>query len=343
MLKDWDLNILHYEFFSPGWLWLLCLVPLFWIYSYLTWNRRAGEFQFSGTVQQQQQLDKKWDRFLRIGIQFLYGFIALLLILAMARPFNYNSAEDYSPETKKGIDIMIAMDISGSMLARDFLPNRIEASKKVAKEFIDSRKGDRIGLVAYEGEAYTVCPATLDYEILKAQIDRLESGLLDPGTAIGVGLGTAINRLQSDTLQTKVIILLTDGINMQGDVTPGDAALLAKKEHIKVYTIGVGTIGIAPSPEFTPFGIRYIEMPVEIDETVLKEIAETTGGRYFRATDEESLRLIYQEIDMLEKKDFAGIDYKLDTPVTPMAFLNLALLLGILVWTLQIFYFKTNG
>lgn len=341
MLTDWNIALWEYEFLSPHWLWLLLLVPavVWWIF-YLQ-RSRQGEFKFSRTEREQQSLGDNWIKYLRWCITLVYGFVLALLVIALARPFHWAGHEDFDENYKNGIDIVIAMDISVSMLARDFSPNRLEVSKKVAKEFIDGRRGDRIGLVAYEGEAYTACPSTLDYEILKEQISRLQPGMLESGTAIGVGLGTAVTRLRNDSLPSKVIILLTDGVNNVGDITPEMAAELARAKKIRVYTIGVGTLGMAPSPVFTPFGIEYENMPVEIDELTLNQIATITGGKYFRATNEESLRTIYKEIEKLEKRKMKDLDFKSEPPVRPQPFLNWALALILLVFSVQLFYFKS--
>lgn len=343
MFNNWNIAFWEYEFLSPHWLWLLSLIPLFWWIIFYLDGKKTGDFKFSRTENEQRRLGTNSIKYVRWLIFFGYGCIASLLILALAKPFHWSGYDDYEEDYKNGIDIVIALDISASMLARDFLPNRLEAAKKVAKEFVDGRRGDRIGLVAYEGEAYTACPATLDYNILKTQIDQLQSGLLEPGTAIGIGLGTAVTRLRNDSLPSKVIILLTDGVSLQGDITPEDAAKLAKAKNIKVYTIGVGSRGMAPSPDFTPFGVRYVNMPVEIDEVTLVKIAQITGGKYFRATDEESLRSIYEEINQLEKRKIRNIDYKSEPPTTPLPFLNWALVLTLFIWSVQLLYFKTNG
>ena len=343
MLNDWNITVWEYEFLSPHWLWLLLAVPVFTWYAFYSDRRRIGDLKFSRPESDQQTLGSNTIKYLRYLVLSAYGLIFGLLILALAKPFHWAGYEDHEEDYKNGIDIVIALDISASMLARDFAPNRLEAAKKVAKEFIDGRRGDRIGLVVYEGEAYTACPATLDYGILKTQIDQLQSGLLEPGTAIGTGLGTAVTRLRNDSLPSKVIILLTDGINMQGEISPETAAELARAKNIRVYTIGVGSLGTAPSPVFTPFGVRYENMPVEIDEATLLNIANITGGKYFRATDEESLRSIYNEINQLEKRKIRNIDYKSEPPTHPMPFLNWALALMIAVWSVQLFYFKSNG
>lgn len=343
MFRDWNIAIWEYEFLSPYWLWLLLLVLPFLWYRFYMEGKEAGELKFSRTSSEQRSLGQNWIRYLRWGITFVYGMVFTLLIVTFARPYHFSGYDDYEHNYKNGIDIVIAMDISLSMLARDFEPNRLEASKRVAKEFINGRQGDRIGLVVYEGEAYTACPSTLDYKILKAQIDDLEPGMLEGGTAIGLGLGTAVTRLRNDSLPSKVIILLTDGMNNEGDLSPMAAAELAKAKNIRVYTIGVGSTGTAPYPIFTNSGVQYEEMPVEIDEMTLINIAKLTDGKYFRATDEASLRSIYKEIEKLEKRRIKDVDFKSEPPVRPLPFLNWATLLLLLVFGLQTLYFKTNG
>lgn len=342
MFSDWNISFWEYEFLSPYWLNLLFLVPaLLWWIQFLQ-KSKTGQLKFTSTEKDQVNLGQNWIKYIRWAMLLTYGMIMSLLIIAFARPTHWSAYDDYDENFKNGIDIVIAMDISVSMLARDFQPNRLEASKKVAQEFIDGRHGDRIGLVAYEGEAYTACPSTLDYAILKKQIQQLQPGLLESGTAIGTGLGTAVTRLRNDSLPSKVIILLTDGVNNIGELSPQEAANLAKSKNIRVYTIGVGTLGTAPSPIFTPFGIQYENMPVEIDEITLNAIATTTGGKYFRATDEESLRTIYGEIERLEKRKIKDQDFKSEAPVKPEAFLNWALVLILAAFLVQLFYFKSH-
>jgi Ca-activated chloride channel family protein len=342
MFNDWNIALWEYEFLSPHWLWLLLLVPAFIWWMFFLEGIQKGEMKFSRSSKEQKNLGQNHIKYIRWLLVFVYGTVFSLLIIALAKPFHWSAYEDFDENYKNGIDIVIAMDISGSMLALDFEPNRLEASKKVAKEFINGRRGDRIGLVVYEGEAYTACPSTLDYEILKTQIDRLQPGMLEGGTAIGTGLGTAVTRLRNDSLPSKVIILLTDGMNNQGDISPETAAQLAKAKNIKVYTIGVGSTGTAPMPNFTPFGVQYVEMEVEIDEVSLNRIATITGGKYFRATNEESLRDIYKEIDKLEKRKIKNQDFKSEPPVSPNPFINWAVLLLALAFGTQVFYFKNN-
>jgi Ca-activated chloride channel family protein len=196
---------------------------------------------------------------------------------------------------------MMTLDISSSMLARDFKPNRIEAAKEVASAFISGRPFDNIGLVVFSGESFTQCPLTTDHAVLLNLFSGLQSGMLEDGTAIGLGLANAVSRLKDSKAKSKVIILLTDGSNNMGNIAPVTAAEIAKTFGVRVYTIGVGTQGMAPYPVQTPFGIRYQNMPVEIDEGILKRIANMTGGSYFRATGNSKLKEIYAEIDQMEK------------------------------------------
>ena len=234
-----------------------------------------------------------------------------LLCIAAARPQSSSSVEDF---TREGLDIVLSLDLSASMLSKDFSPNRLEASKEVAIQFVDERPNDRIGVVAYEGEAFTQIPLTTDQRVVMNGIAELETGLLEGGTAIGMGLATAVNRLKDSEAESKIIILLTDGVNNAGQINPIDAAQLAKLNEIRVYTIGVGTIGKARSP-VRKVGNRfqYDWIEVKIDEDILKEVAKTTGGRYFRATSEDKLANIYSEIDQLEKTRFNVLRYNQKT------------------------------
>ena len=305
-------------------------------------ENKIGELKFTGSSISQKNLKSNWILNFRIALITCNTIIFGLFVLALAKPYHWDSPEVAEQNYKNGIDIILAMDVSVSMLAKDFEPNRLEASKRVAKEFIAGRKGDRIGLVAYAGEAYTECPATLDYSILLKQIEEIGPQNIEGGTAIGTGLGTAVTRLRNDSLPSKVIILLTDGSNNSGEIDPITAAELARAKNIRVYTIGVGSNGEAPTPVITPFGVRYENMPVEIDEITLKKIAEIANGKYFRATDEKSLKAIYREIEKLEKRKILDQNYTLEPPATPMAFLNLALVLLFLSWTTNRYFFKKD-
>lgn len=223
-----------------------------------------------------------------------------MVIIALARPQNARSRQDIQVN---GIDIVLDMDVSGSMLAEDFSPNRLEAAKKVAANFILGRRNDRIGLVVFSGEAYTQIPLTIDHKVLLEQMGRLKSGSLKDGTALGDGLATAVNRIKDSKSKSKVIILLTDGVNNMGSVDPATAAEIAALYDIRLYTIGVGKHGMAPYPFRNILGgITYQNIPVEIDEALLTSMAKATdGGQYFRATDRSSLQKIFNQIDQMEK------------------------------------------
>ncbi|MEB2343046.1 MAG: VWA domain-containing protein [Flavobacteriia bacterium] len=289
----------RYELASPKWLWSLVLVPLMAAWYTIRRNRRRPLAMLStlpalrgGPV----------DLLARLRhLPFTLALLGLgAMLLSMARPQSKDSWQDVVHE---GIDIVIAMDYSASMLAKDFKPNRLDAARDVAVQFIDARPDDRIGLVVYEGEAFTQCPLTTDHRVLKNLFMQARTGMINGGTAIGLGLATAINRLRESTSKSKVIILLTDGMNNAGSIQPLDAAQIAEQLGIRVYTIGVGTRGKALSPvAIYPNGqYKYEYVDVDIDEGMLEKIAGMTGGRYFRATDEKKLRAIYQEIDRLEK------------------------------------------
>jgi len=220
------------------------------------------------------------------------------LFTAMARPQTTSHGENIYSE---GIDIVLLLDISGSMLAEDFQPNRIEAAKEVAQSFIDGRTNDRIGLVIFAGQSFTQCPMTLDYRVLKNLLRQVKPGVVEDGTAIGMAIAQGVNRLKDSKAKSKVMILLTDGVNNRGEIDPLTASQIAQTFGIRIYTIGVGTVGEAPYPVQTPFGIRYQNIPVDVDEKTLQQIAEMTDGKYFRATNNRALKQIYAEIDKLEK------------------------------------------
>ena len=223
-----------------------------------------------------------------------------LITVAIARP---QSAEHYTNTTTDGIDIVLAVDVSTSMLAKDFTPDRLSVSKEVAAEFVADRTGDRIGLVLFAGESFTQSPLTTDQSSLQTMIGRISSGIIEDGTAIGNGLATSINRLRESDAKSKVVILLTDGVNNRGEISPLTAAQIAKEMGIKVYTIGVGKKGTAPYPIFDERGreVDVVNMKVEIDEGILRQIASQMGGEYFRATDKQTLEAIYDQINTLEK------------------------------------------
>ena len=232
-------------------------------------------------------------------LPFALRVIAIaLIVIVISRPQSIDSWEE--TETQ-GIDIVMALDVSGSMLSQDLQPDRLQAAKKVAAEFVTDRKNDNIGLVVFAGESFTQCPLTTDHKVLLNLLNDIEFGIIEDGTAIGLGLATSVNRLMSSESDSKVVILLTDGTNNRGQIAPLTAADLARSYGIRVYTVGVGTTGMAPTPVQTPFGVRMQNLPVDIDEKTLTEIAAMTGGQYFRAQDTEGLRQVYEEIDEMEK------------------------------------------
>ena len=286
------------HFASPYYLWLLLLVvPMV---AYYIWRTMQGGVSLQiSTIEGLKGAPKSLRYYLR-HLPFLLRMGAFaLMVVALARP---QDVEHHTNTSTEGIDIMLSIDVSGSMLARDFKPDRITAAKEVAGSFIADRYGDRIGLAVFAGEAFTQSPLTTDQSTLQTLLARIRSGLIEDGTAIGNGLATAINRLRESEATSKVIILLTDGVNNRGEIAPMTAAEIAKSQGIRVYTIGGGTRGMAPYPAGDMFGnMTYVNQPVEIDEKTLTQIADLTGGKYFRATDKQKLKAIYDEINTLEK------------------------------------------
>lgn len=283
---------------------LLLLLPI--IAWYIWKQKRLGaSIQFSSTIGF-SRIPKTWKYYFRHSVFVLQMLSLSALIVALARPQSSNS---WSSETTKGIDIVIALDISSSMLAMDFKPNRIEAAKDVAIKFISGRTNDRIGLVIFSGESFTQCPLTTDRATVINLFKGIESGMIEDGTAIGNGLATAVARLKESDAISKVVILLTDGENNRGEIAPVTAAELAKTFGVRVYTVGVGTMGMAPYPVQTPFGVQIQDMEVKIDEATLQKIASVTDGKYFRATNNNKLTEIYQEIDKLEKSKIDVKEY----------------------------------
>ena len=282
----------------PKLLWLLLLlIPLTALYIYRELKGRAPALQVSNL--KQWSYKPSWFKRALRHLPFLLRMGALaLLIVAIARPRDSKNFEKVDTE---GIDIVLDMDVSTSMLARDFKPDRIGAAKDIAIEFIASRPTDRIGIVVFAGESYTQCPVTTDRITLINMMKEVTTGLIEDGTAIGNGLATAVARLKDSDAKSRVVILLTDGVNNRGEIAPETAAEIAKTYGIRVYTIGVGAKGEAPYPVQTPWGVQVQNMKVEIDEELLQKIAETTGGKYFRATDNTKLMEIYGEINKMEK------------------------------------------
>jgi Ca-activated chloride channel family protein len=284
-------------FANPLFLWLLVIVPGIVAFYVLRQQKTSPSLQLPG-LQPFEKAGNTFRNYLRHILFALRAAAITLLIIVLARP---QKTDKFQNVTTEGIDIILAIDISGSMLARDFKPDRLEASKNVATEFISGRPYDRIGLVVFSGESFTQCPLTTDHAVLINLLREIQSGMIEDGTAIGNGLATAVNRIKDSEAKSKVIILLTDGVNNRGEISPSTAADIAKTYGIRVYTIGVGTQGTAPYPVQTPYGVQYQDMPVEIDEAILKDISSKTGGKYFRATDNAKLVQVYSEIDKMEK------------------------------------------
>ena len=301
------LTIGSIAFVSPWYLLLLLLLPL--IYYWLRSNRSKYYTQLTLSSLTPVRDVQGWRERLMPLRQTLWAGGLILLILALARPQRTLQEEEVKAE---GIDITLVMDLSSSMLAKDFQPDRLEASKAVAIEFVDKRPYDRFGLVVFSGESYTMSPLTMDHQVIQELLSGLQCGLLDDGTAIGMGLASAVNRLKESKAKSKVIILLTDGVNNRGYIQPMQAAEIAKQFNIKVYTIGVGTAGEALTPVSRRSDGQYVfgYANVEIDENLLKQIAGETGGQYFRALNETGLRSIYDEIDQLEKTEMEVTVFK---------------------------------
>ncbi len=315
------MNIIAYlkslEFANIELLWLLLIVPL--LTAWYIWKKNRMQTAFSVSTGKPFFITKSIKPKFR-HIPFILRMLTLVfVIIALARPQSTISHKQVDVE---GIDIVMALDISGSMMAMDFRPNRLEACKNVMKTFIENRPDDRIGLVVYSGEAYTKCPLTTDHQTLLRSLESVKFGIIEDGTAIGDGLGTAINRLRDSKAKSKVIVLLSDGVNNAGHIDPYSAADIAHEFGIRVYTIGCGTIGEAPIS--TPYGTMYTK--VEIDEPLLKTIAQKTGGKYFRAQNKAKLKEVYDEIDQMEKTRITEYQFT-NKPDEFFPFLMIALIL----------------
>lgn len=288
------------QFENPEFFWLLLVLPLIIFWMWYSRNRKDAELLYPGAATIAKSSSNTFA-LLRFLPNILRIAAIALVIIGMARP--RTTEETSKTKSSEGIDIVLALDVSPSMLARDLKPNRLEATKQVAEDFIKDRSGDRIGLVVYAGESFTQTPLTSDHKVLINTLQDVKYGLLSNGTAIGSGLATAVNRLKDSKAKSKVAILLTDGENNAGNIDPLTAAQLAKEFNVRTYTIGVGTKGTAPTPVSLDFrgNLVYRNLPVTIDEDLLKQIAEETGGTYFRATNNNKLQDIYAEIDKLEK------------------------------------------
>ena len=326
-------------FANPNYLWLLLIIPIMVVWNILTWKKKQPTLKMPSLLN-----FKMGSSFLAKLYPFLYVFRLLaisLIILSIARP----QTVDVSTRTKtnKGIDIVMAIDVSSSMLAQDLKPNRLVALKRVAGEFIEDRRSDRIGLVVYAGESYTKTPITSDKSIVKSSLGEINfQGLIEDGTAIGMGLATSVNRLKDSKAKSKIIILLTDGVNNSGFIDPKIATELAVEFGIKTYTIGLGSNGTALAPVgILPNGkFKYGLTKVEIDEVLLKEISQKTGGIYFRATDNQKLEEIYDEINKLEKTEIEEFKYY-NYEEKYRSLIVLALALIVFEWILRSTVFKS--
>ncbi|TXB67364.1 VWA domain-containing protein [Vicingus serpentipes] len=310
------------SFANPEFFWALLFIPILLVWYILRNRKLQGSIKIT-SLNTFSDLKTNISRHSIIALRCL-GLAAL--ITAIARP---QTSLSWQNVTTEGIDIVIALDISGSMLAEDFRPNRLEASKDVAMDFIAERPNDRIGLVIYGGESFTQCPLTSDHDVLLNLFGGIQNGMIEDGTAIGMGLATAVNRLKDSEAKSKVVILLTDGSNNSGSIPPVTAAEIAREFGVRVYTVGVGSMGEARMPFQDQFGrIQYQNVPVRIDEKTLKDIASIADGKYFRATDKNKLENIYKEIDKLEKSKINVTDYKKKSEhFWPFASLAAALLL----------------
>ena len=293
---------MNIQFAHHGYLWLLLLlVPCIVWYIYSRKSRYAS--MAVSSLAAYKNMGRPWKQYLIYSLFGVRMLVLAALIVVFARP---QSSLRWSNSSTEGTDIVIALDISSSMLAGDFDPNRLEAAKKVASQFISGRDNDNIGLVVFAAECFTAVPMTTDHAQLINYLNEVQVGLLEDNTAIGDGLATAVNRIKDGKAKSKSIILLTDGSHNAGQLTPGDAAEIAALNDIKVYTIGVGRNGTAPYPQVDQFGRVYnIQLPVVIDEKTLTSVAEQTGGKYFRATDEEVLSEVFDEINQLEKTEIS--------------------------------------
>ncbi|MFZ4741549.1 MAG: vWA domain-containing protein [Bacteroidales bacterium] len=285
------------EFANSVYIYLLLIIPLLIVWYIFKNNKSFAEIQFS-SFSPFKNVKKTFKQRMYHLLFVLRLLVISLLIIVLARPQSSLSKRNVSIE---GIDIVLAYDISSSMLAEDFKPNRLEAGRDVGLQFINGRPNDRIGLVIFSGEAFTQCPLTSDHGVLKNLFLSVKTGIIEDGTALGDGLATAVSRIKDSKAISKVIILMTDGVSNMGSVDPLSAADIAKLFGIRVYTIGIGTTGVAPYPFKTPFGIQYQNMEVKIDESLLKQISKITNGNYYRATSKTKLENIFKEIDKLEK------------------------------------------
>ncbi|HET6243662.1 MAG: VWA domain-containing protein [Bacteroidetes bacterium] len=308
---------------NPEFLYLLLVIPIVITWYWFKNTRSTAEIKISG-ISKLKAIKRDYKVMFRHSLFVLRLAAVILLIIALARPQTRSS---WKNATAEGIDIIISLDVSGSMMAEDFKPNRLEAAKKIAVDFISGRKNDRLGLTIFSGESFTQCPLTTDHAVVKNLMMEVQNGMIKDGTAIGMGLASAVNRLKESEATSKVVILLTDGVNNVGAVAPITAGEIAREFGVRVYTVGIGTKGKAPFPVKTPFGIQYQYEETDVDEPTLTKIAAITGGKYYRATDNQSLKEIYREIDLLEKSKIDVVEYRKKTE----SFFPLVLMAGLLL------------
>ena len=317
-------------FANSAYLFLMLLIIPFTIW-YVMKGRKRGATMLIQDTGAYSNVSKSYKYYL-IHVPFILRMVALaMLAIILARP---QTTDNWQNTEIEGIDIMLCVDVSTSMLSEDLKPNRIEAAKSVASEFINGRPNDNIGLTIFAGEAFTQCPLTVDHAVLlnlfhSVNSDIAARGIIDDGTAIGMGLVNAISRLKDSKAKSKVIILLTDGSNNRGEISPLTAAEMAKSFDIRVYTVGVGTNGTAPYPMQTSMGVQYVNVPVEIDENVLRQIAQTANGQYYRATSNNKLKEVYEEIDKMERTKLQVKEFsRNEEAYQPFAWILLLALLG---------------
>lgn len=297
--------MMHWEYLNPEWFWALLALPALVLWEWRNRTKGVASLKHTGTA---AHTGRNPLTLFRPLLTLLRLAALALIIVALARPRTSEMGQKTS--SSEGIDIVLALDVSSSMDAMDFEPNRLEASKRVAAQFVQDRPSDRFAVVVYAGESFTQSPLTTDHRIVQNSLSDVQFGLIEDGTAIGMGLATAVNRLKESEAEGKVIILMSDGVNNSGFIDPVTAAEIAQEYDIRVYTIGVGTIGMAPKPTTDMFGRRrVVQVEVEIDEERMQEIAALTGGKYFRATDNQKLKSIYEEIDLLEKTQLEELTY----------------------------------
>ncbi len=315
-----DFASMHFK--NPELLWLLVLVPVIIVYFWKIKRNRRTQIRISSTEAFKNYRPSLKQRM--VNLPFVLRVLAMsLLVVALARPQSSSRASNVKTE---GISVVIALDISSSMLAEDFKPNRIEAAKKVALDFIDGRPNDLIGLVIFSGQSFTQCPLTSDHAVLKNLLKDIKSGMVKDGTAIGEGLATSVSSIKDAPTKSKVVVLITDGVNNSGSIAPLTAGEIALTFGVRVYSVGVGTRGTAPYPVQTLFGVQYQNMEVQIDEDLLTAVADATDGRYYRAVNNRRLEAIFAEIDKLEKSKIEITEFKRYTE----EYLPFALLAGLL-------------